>query len=53
MIAFAKFVINDVSVKVFEYPEITIPEQELKKKKKDLDMLPIMKQNNLIQEDEL
>ncbi len=33
MIAFAKFVINDVSVNVLEYPEITIPEQELKKKK--------------------
>ena len=31
MIAFAKFVINDLSVKVLEYPEITIPEQGLGK----------------------
>ena len=34
MMASAKWVLNDLSVRVFEYPEITIPEQELKKKTK-------------------
>ena len=33
MIAFAKLVINDLSAEVLEYPEITIPEQGLKRKK--------------------
>ena len=33
MIAFAKLVSNDLSVKVLEYPEITIPDQGLKRKK--------------------
>ena len=31
MLALAKCVINDLSVEVLEYPEITIPEQGLKK----------------------
>ena len=31
MMALAKSVINDLSVEVLEYPEITIPEQGLKK----------------------
>ena len=30
MMTFARCVISDLSVKVLEYPEITIPEQELK-----------------------
>ena len=42
MIAFAKFVINDLSVKVLEYPEITIPEHGLKRKLTKLVMLPII-----------
>ena len=46
MISFAKFVINDLSVKVFEYPEIIIPEQGLKKNL----YYVILKQYNLMQE---